>query len=83
MIDLDPTVQRLPFRYKCLFFAYTMPGFIYAAIGVAICAVNPFWFRNWLFQRLENQIHWFGKQRNKLMQKHYDKYSLLHTIKNG
>lgn len=81
MSILDPTVQRLPFRYKCLFFAYTMPGFIYAMICLALCAVNPFWFRNAAFRVLENHIHYFGKWRNRRMQKYYDKYSMLHTIK--
>ena len=83
MIDLDPAVKRLPFRYKCLFFLYTMPGFIYAFVVLLLCALNPFWFRDAAFRVLENQIHWFGKYRNKLMQKHYDKYSMFSTIKNG
>jgi hypothetical protein len=79
---LDPIVQRLPFRFKCLFFAYTLPGFIYAGIALCLCSINPFWFRQAAFARLENQIEWFGRWRNKRMQKYYDKYSLLANIKN-
>ena len=83
MIELDPTVQRLPLRYKCLFFLYTLPGFVYAAIALTLCVINPFWFRDAAFKRLENQIHYFGKWRNKRMQQYYDKYSLLANIKNS
>lgn len=83
MFKLDPTVQRLPFRYKCLFLLYTMPGFIYAFVALLLCVLNPFWFRDAAFRGLENQIHWFGTLRNKLMQKHYDKYSMFSNIKGG
>ncbi len=83
MIDLDPIVKRLPLRYKCLFFLYTLPGLIYALFALILCLINPFWFRDAAFSRLENQIHWFGRWRNKLMQKYYDKYAMFNTIKNG
>lgn len=81
MIELDPTVQRLPFKYKCLFMLYTLPGAVYAMIGLILCSLNPFWFRQAAMRGLENHIHHFGKWRNRLMQKYYDKYSLLDTIK--
>jgi hypothetical protein len=45
--------------------------------------INPFWFRQQAIDGLEQQIHVFGRWRNKLMQKYYDKYSLLSTIKNS
>lgn len=83
MFELDPVVQRLPFKYKCLFFLYTFPGGVYAIVALTFCLLNPFWFRNAAFTRLENQIHWFGRWRNKRMQKYYDKYSLLANIKNS
>ena len=83
MIELDPTVQRLPFRYKCLFILYTLPGFVYALIGLVLCLLNPFWFRQSALRGLENHIHLFGRWRNKRMQKYYDKYSMFNSIKHS
>lgn len=83
MIEFDPIVKRLPFRYKCLFMAYTLPAAVYACIMLLICSINPFWFRQAAYRSLENQIHAFGQWRNKRMQKYYDKYSIFNTIKTG
>ena len=81
LIELDPIVQRLPLRYKCLFWVYTLPGGLYAMIMLLLCSVNPFWFRDRAFRNLEHQIHVFGKWRDRKMLGYYEKYSLLETIK--
>ena len=73
----------LPFRYKCVFWAYTLPGAIYAVVCLILCGLNPFWFRQAAMQGLENQVHGFGRWRNRRMQHIFDKYTLLHTIKNS
>jgi hypothetical protein len=83
MIELDPVVSRLPARYKFLFFLYTLPGAIYALVGLILCSINPFWFRQQALRGLERHVNIFGKWRNKRMQKHYDKYSVFNTIKTG
>jgi hypothetical protein len=83
MIEFDPIIKRLPFRYKCLFIAYTLPVSLYIGVLLLLCSLNPFWFRQAAFQSLYRHVQTFSQWRNRRMQKYYEKYSIFNTIKTG